>query len=205
MAGRGMVVGITGGIGSGKSLVSAEFKRLGAVVIDADVVAREVVEKGAPGHEEILKAFGPGFFDKDGALNRKALAAVVFKDPEKLARLNAVIHPRIRERIRQKMREYAKTRALVVVDAPLLFENGLDKEMDKTVVVYAYEEERVGRVVKREGVSVSRERVKEIMAAQMPLEDKIKKADFVIDNNGPLEETIAAVRALFRKLAKAKA
>lgn len=197
-----MIVGLTGGIATGKSLVSAEMKRLGARVIDADEIAREVVEPGRPAYDEIKAVFGEGLLNPDGTIDRKALAERVFSDKEALARLNEITHPRIRERIREEIAR-AGDGELVVVDVALLIEGPLKDEVDRVVVVYADEDKQIERLEKRNGTS--REEALLRLASQMPAREKLKYADYIIDNNGAVEETLARVREVFRELSPAPA
>jgi len=195
-----MTVGLTGGIASGKSLVAGELKRLGARIIDADLVAREVVRAGTEANAEIRACFGPEFFLDDGEIDRKKLGAAVFSDPAKLKKLNEITHPRIRERIRELVAETERDQpgALIVVDAALLIEGGLYRELAKVVVVYADENTQAERLYKREGLSQDQARKR--IASQMPLKEKLQYADYVIENNGATEETLEKVRELFRVL-----
>lgn len=199
-----MVVGLTGGIASGKSIVSGEFKKLGAVVIDADLIAREIVEPGQPALPEIEKEFGPSVINGDGTLDRKALGDMVFSDPEKLKRLNRITHPRIIERQRRMIEEIkgAHKDPLIVVDAAILIEAGEYRNMDRVIVVYADEDKQVERLSHRNGLTTqeAEKRVK----AQMPLKEKVLYADYVIDNNGGIEETRQRARDLYMKLSARK-
>ncbi len=196
----GMIVGLTGGVASGKSLVSGELKRLGAHIIDADRISREILHAGSPAYLEITGAFGEGVLNADGTIDRKALARIVFADRGKLALLNRITHPPIIEEIRARIKALIERFAdpLIVVDAALLIEAGLNKEMSKVIVVYADEEKQIKRMIERDHLSVE-----EAMArinAQMPLARKIKYADYVIDNNGSVEDTRRFVRELYVKL-----
>ncbi|MFQ5466219.1 MAG: dephospho-CoA kinase [Thermodesulfobacteriota bacterium] len=197
-----MLVGLTGGVASGKSLVTEEFKRLGAHVIDADLIAREVVEPGSPAFRRITEAFGPEVIAPDGTLRRRHLASLVFGDPERLKRLNEITHPPIRRRIEE---EVARTAALhpgevVVIDAALLIENGLHKRVSRVVVVFAPEAEQVKRLITRDGLTEEEARGR--LASQMPLSEKSSLADFVIDNSGDPDRTRARARAVFKELKK---
>lgn len=199
-----MIVGLTGGIATGKSLVSAELKRLGARVIDADEIAREVVEPGKPAYVEIVAEFGSPVLNPDATINRKALAERVFSDKEALAKLNGITHPRIRARIRERIREEmarAGKNELVIIDVPLLLEGPLKDEVDRIIVVYADEERQLERLEKRNGAT--REEALRRLASQMPVMEKLKYADYVIDNNGAIEETLSRARELFVELASA--
>ncbi|MEK7773786.1 MAG: dephospho-CoA kinase, partial [Deltaproteobacteria bacterium] len=179
-----MVVGLTGGIACGKSLVSGELRRLGAHIVDADVISREITAKGSPVYDEIVRGFGRGVVRPDGSIDRKALGAIVFSDREKLLKLNAVTHPAIIKTASEKIERIKKSHpgAVIVVDAPLLIETGMHRAMDRVVVVYADEEKLIERMKKRDGLD-ERE-AKERLSHQMPIKEKIKYADYLIENNG---------------------
>ncbi|HHL39692.1 MAG TPA: dephospho-CoA kinase [Deltaproteobacteria bacterium] len=198
-----MVLGVTGGMATGKSLVTAMLKELGAEVVDADAIAREIVEPGREALSEIVRRFGDGVIAADGALDRKALAEIVFADARKLAALCEITHPRIRAEIRRRIRELKKKdpQALIVVDAPLLFETGLDREMDKVLVVCAPEHLQLERARSRDGLT--EEQARSRMKAQMPLEEKLRRADYVVDNSSTVERTRERVEELYRELAAA--
>jgi len=204
-----MVIGLTGGPATGKSLVTTEFKRLGAAVVDADVIARRITRKGSPAYAEIVREFGAGILLKDGSIDRKALGRLIFADAEKRRRLNEITHPRIRAQIRQEVEAFKHVPAglkrgkdsgsrLVVVDAPLLFETGLDTEMDSVIVVYADEEKQVKRLVARD--ALSEDEARRIIASQMPIQEKIKKAGYTIDNNGSAGAALKKAAELYKKL-----
>jgi dephospho-CoA kinase len=189
-------VGLTGGIGSGKSTVAARLVERGAVLIDSDVIAREVVEPGTSGLAEIVAAFGTDVLTGDGALDRPALAHVVFGDAEARQRLNAIVHPRVRERSAEII-SAAPADAVVVQDIPLLVETGAAAAFPLVVVVHAAEEERVRRLVLR-GLPEADARAR--IAAQATREQRRAVADHVIDNSGSLDELYAQVDALWAEL-----
>lgn len=193
-----MIIGLTGGPATGKSLVTTELKRLGAAVVDADVISRQITQKGAPAYAEICREFGPGILLKDGSLDRKALGRLIFADDKKRKRLNEITHPRIRAQIRREVEAFKKESKLVVVDAPLLFEAGLDTEMDFVIVVYADEERQVERLATRDALGTVEAR--RIIAAQMPIDEKVKKADYTIDNNGDQGAALKKAGELYEKL-----
>ena len=196
---RVITVGLTGGIGSGKSAVSRLLAELGAVVIDADVVAREVVELGTPGLAEIVGAFGPGVLQADGTLDRPALGARVFADRAQLARLNAIVHPRIGERTAALFAEAEARGAEVVVhDVALLVENGMVPSYDAVVVIAAEPATQLDRLVRLRGMSA--QEAEQRIAAQAPLADKLAVATHVIRNDGPLEELAPQVERLWAEL-----
>src|SRR4051794_22434975 len=193
-------VGLTGGIGSGKSEVPRMLAGHGARVIGADVVAREGVAPGTPGDARVVEAFGPAVLADDGSLDRAALAARVFADPEELAALNAIVHPLVRARTAELMAE-APDDAVVVNDVPLLVEVGLASTYDLVVVVDAPEDVRLERLVGR-GLSSADARAR--MAAQAAREDRLAGADYVIENAGSLADLTSRVDQLWRELKAAE-
>jgi dephospho-CoA kinase len=200
-----LVVGLTGGIGSGKSAVADLFAALGVPVVDADAVAHDLSRPGRPGHEAVLAAFGPGVLAPDGTLDRAALRREVFADPAARARLEAVLHPLIRSEARKAIATWATPWGLVVV--PLLFERGgFDGVVGRTIVVDCPEDEQLRRVVARSGLTEAE--VRAIMATQLPRAERLARADDVIDNGGPraaLAAQVAALDARYRALAGAAA
>ena len=194
---RVITVGLTGGIGSGKSAVSRLLAELGAVVIDADLIAREVVEPGTPALAEIVEAFGPEVLRPDGTLDRPALGARVFADPADLARLNAIVHPRVGERTAALLAE-ASGAEVVVHDVPLLVENGLSEMYDAVVVVAADPATQLDRLVRLR--RMSKEEAEQRIAAQAPLADKLAVATHVVHNDGPLEELAPQVERVWAAL-----
>lgn len=193
-------VGLTGGIASGKSTVSEAFARLGAKVLDADKVAREVVLPGQPAWLELQQVFGPEFFHPDGKLRRSKLRRLVFADPEKRSKLNAIVHPEVMREIKRKSEQMMAEApdAVFLVDVPLLLEVGAADRFDCVVVVYVREEVQLQRLMQRDRLSV--EEASQALSMQIPLRDKVEQADFVIDNSGTLEETLAQVEKAWRKL-----
>ncbi|MFE9727220.1 dephospho-CoA kinase [Streptomyces sp. NPDC005794] len=190
-------VGLTGGIGAGKSEVSRLLARYGAVLIDADRIAREVVEPGTPGLTAVVEAFGPGILTSDGSLDRPALGSIVFADPERLATLNAIVHPLVRTRSAELERA-AGPGAVVVHDVPLLTENGLAPLYDLVVVVDAKPGTQLDRLVRLRGMTEPDARAR--MAAQATREERLAVADLVVDNDGPLEDLEPQVRTLWSDL-----
>ena len=190
-------VGLTGGIGAGKSEVSRLLVSYGAVLIDADRIAREVVEPGTPGLDAVVEAFGPGILTPDGTLDRPALGAIVFADPERLAALNAIVHPLVGARSAELERA-AGPDAVVVHDVPLLTENGLAPLYDLVVVVDATPGTQLDRLVTLRGMTESDARAR--MAAQATREERKAVADLVVDNDGPLEALEPQVRTLWSEL-----
>ncbi|WP_306369158.1 dephospho-CoA kinase [Nocardiopsis sp. CC223A] len=192
-------VGLTGGIGSGKSAVSAELAGYGAVVIDADAIAREVVEPGTPGLAAVVEEFGEGVLAPDGGLDRARLGEIVFADEAKLARLNAIVHPLVGERSAELMaRAEADGAPVVVYDVPLLVENGLESLYDVVVVVDTPDEERVRRVSETRGMDP--EQVRARIRAQADRETRLAAADLVVDNSGSRERLTERVAGLWKEL-----
>jgi dephospho-CoA kinase len=192
------LIGLTGGIGSGKSTVAGFLRELGAVVIDADEGARAVVEPGTPGHDAVVTTFGPEIERADGALDRGRLAEIVFHDKEALDRLNAIVHPLIREWTLERLSEAADAGAAYVVqDIPLLFENDLDQLFRATILVYVPEEVQVERLVGR-GMAEADARAR--IANQMPIELKKSRATHVIDNTGTREDTKAQTERVWTEI-----
>lgn len=201
-----LLVGLTGGITTGKSTVAAMFRALGCVVIDADLLARDVVEPGEPALAEIAREFGPGVLRSDGRLDRKALGTIVFADEGRRRRLEAIVHPRIRERLARRLDELAAQgfRGVVIFDAPVIVESGAWRTMDRLVVVVADEAAQIARLMSRDGIGRRDEALQRIRS-QLPLDEKARLADHVIDNSGDLAATETRVRevhaALLRDLA----
>jgi dephospho-CoA kinase len=192
------VVGLTGGIASGKSTVTAMFRELGAPVIDADEVARDVVEPGTPGLAEVARRF-PGVVDASGRLDRAALGQRVFADPAERRALEAIVHPRIREEVARRIEALARTGVTVVLyDAALLIENELHRGMDGVIVVSAPESLQRSRLAARDGLDDAA--ITARLAAQLPLADKRAHATWVVDNGGSLDETRAQVRRIWDQI-----
>ncbi|MGH3309796.1 MAG: dephospho-CoA kinase [Streptomyces sp.] len=208
-------VGLTGGIGAGKSEVSRLLDACGAVIVDADKIAREVVEPGTPGLAAVVAEFGEEILAPDGTLDRPKLGSVVFADTERLAALNAIVHPLVGERSAQLEREAGGTDgaaggtaggaddgagggAVIVHDVPLLTENGLAPLFDLVLVVDASPQTRLDRLVRSRGMA--EEEVRARMAAQASRAERLAVADIVIDNDGPLEELEPRVRQVWESL-----
>ena len=196
-----LLVGLTGGIGSGKSEVSRRFAALGAVIVDADAIAREVVEPGTPGLEQVVAEFGPDVLTADGALDRDAVAARVFADDAARRRLNAIIHPLVGARTMERVvaADRADPHAVVVNDVPLLVEAGLAGRFEVVVVVAAQPETQLRRLVEQRGMSEADAQAR--IAAQAPLADKLAIADYVINNDGDLAELQGQVEQVWAALA----
>ncbi|MFE1509915.1 dephospho-CoA kinase [Streptomyces sp. DSM 116494] len=192
-----LTVGLTGGIGAGKSEVSRLLAERGAVLIDADRIAREVVEPGTPGLRAVVDAFGEEILAEDGSLDRPRLGSVVFSDPERLAVLNSIVHPLVGARSRE-LEEAAAEDAVVVHDVPLLTENGLAPLYDLVIVVDASPETQLDRLVGRRGMTEEDARAR--MAAQATREQRRAIADIVIDNDVPLDELARRVQDVWSEL-----
>jgi dephospho-CoA kinase len=190
-------VGLTGGIGAGKSEVSRRLASYGAIVIDADAVAREVVAPGTQGLAEVVKAFGPEVLQPDGSLDRAKLGSIVFADSKLRERLNAVVHPLVGQRMRA-LEAAAGPDAIVVHDVPLLAENGLAAGYDVVVVVDAPPRAQLDRLIRQRGLS--REQASARMAAQASREQRLAVAGLVIDNSGSLAELDRQVGELWSQL-----
>ena len=195
------VLGLTGGIGSGKSMVTSMFARLGADVIDADRLARQVVEPGQPALEEIATAFGRNILMPDGRLDRGKLARVIFADPVARGRLNAITHPRIQDRIATEIAARGSRPGVLIVDIPLLYENDRTATVEAVIVVWVDRKTQLRRLIERDGLSENEARQR--IAAQMPLDEKRARADLVVDNSGSRENTRRQVEAIYRQFAPA--
>jgi len=203
------IVGLSGGIGSGKSSVAQMLRELGAVVIDADAIVHELQARGTPLLAEIAAAFGDGVLASDGSLDRKALGAIVFADAEARAKLGRLVHPRVGEEMFRRTQAAREAGApLVVLDIPLLFEGraantGTAARMgyDETILVWVPATVQVERTMARDGCTRAEAQAR--IDAQMPIDQKKALADHVIDNSGSVEATRAQVEALFAKLAAA--
>ena len=201
-----VTIGLSGGIGTGKSSVARLFAAQGAVVIDADAIVHELQARGMPMVAELAEAFGSGVLDAQGGLDRAALGAIVFRDPEARARLNAIVHPKVGAEFARRVAEARASGARVLVlDIPLLFEgrrsgtgSATKMQFDATVLVYAPEPLQIERQIARDGCS--REEALRRVRAQMSIEEKKALADYVIDNGGSLAETERQVREVLSQI-----
>ena len=197
-------VGLTGGLASGKSLVGRELAALGCYLIEADKLGHEVMLPGAEAYGGIVREFGREILDRDGRIDRRRLGAIVFANPERLAKLTALVHPPVQEREETMMAEIAgrDPGAVAVVEAAILVETGRYKSFDRLIVVTCTREQQMERALEREGErgSYTREEILARLARQLPLEEKLKVADYVIDNSGSLEATREQVRRVYRDL-----
>jgi dephospho-CoA kinase len=198
-----LIVGLTGGIVSGKTTIAKMFQELGAQVIDADEIARKVVSPGEKACHGIVEYFGPEVLRDDLEINRKKLADIVFSNKEKLAVLNSITHPEIilmlKKQINQLKNKYQKN-IICIVEAPLLFEAHLEDMMDKIIVVYLNREEQLKRLLLRN--NLTREEAIQRIESQMPLEEKLSRADYVIDNCFSLQQTKKKVLQVWKELEK---
>ncbi|RMG39388.1 MAG: dephospho-CoA kinase [Candidatus Dadabacteria bacterium] len=195
-----MVVGLTGCIGSGKSTAAEILREHGAKIIDADLLAREVVAPGSQGLSEVINHFGKQYLTAAGELDRKKLAALVFNDQQKRAELEKILHPKIRELFLKKLEETLRSNpGVIVYVVPLLFESKLSREeLNYTAVVYAPAEVCINRIMVRDGLSYKE--AEKRLAAQMDIEEKRRLADYVIDNSGGIEELRNEIVGFLKKL-----
>ena len=196
-------VGVTGGIGSGKSTVCRHFETLGRTVLSADAIARTLTEEHKEIKAAIRRTFGEEVFASEGSLNRQKLAARVFSDPVELHKLNAIVHPHVFDYIERQLEvlPLEKKKPYVVIEAALIFESGMDERVDAVLVVHADEETRIARVMQRDGVT--REEVLARMRFQMDVKDALERAHFVLHNDGTEAELLPRVQfidALLKKL-----
>ncbi len=196
----GLSFGLTGGVACGKSTVARYFQDLGAYIIVADRVGHELIEPGHPSYQDIVNHFGKEILDPDGRIDRKQLGPMVFADPQQRLRLNAILHPRIIAHMQKLATEEQRRnpRSVVIIDAPLIFESGMEKGLRKVIVVWCRPDQQLERLMARTGVS--REEAERRIQAQMPLEEKRRRADYVIDCSGSLEETRWQAEQLFPEL-----
>ncbi|MFY9120118.1 MAG: dephospho-CoA kinase [Syntrophomonadaceae bacterium] len=194
------IIGLTGGIASGKSTVSRALRELGAIVIDADEVAHTIMEPGKPAWEDIIEHFGSGVLNADQTIDREKLGAIVFNNPERLQVLNQITHPRVGEQFKQIITTLRaeKSDAVLFMEVPLLYETHMERICDEVWVVWVDEETQIQRLMKRDGLS--REDALKRIDAQMSLDEKARRADFVIDNRYSIEETIASATKYYNNI-----
>jgi dephospho-CoA kinase len=195
-----MNIGLTGGIAAGKSTVANLLVQRGALLIDLDRIAREIVEPGRPALAQIAQRFGQAVLRADGSLDRQKLGAIVFADPLKRRELERITHPAIRAVMKQRMEENEREAPdrLTVVDVPLLYESGLEDRFERVMVVYVPRRTQLERLIRRDRLTP--EEAERRLNAQMDIEEKRQRADFVIDNSGSLEETERQVEAFWREM-----
>jgi len=190
-----MIIGITGAIGSGKTTVSGIFKRYGFAVIDADEIGHEIIKK-SPIKKVLVKNFGKKILDNKKNIDRKRLGDVVFANKTKLKKLNSITHPAIKEGIKKEISKFKKQGRNIAVDSPLLYESGMQKMFDKVIVVAA--DEKI--IFRRLGKKYTKEKIRNILKNQIPINVKIKMADFVVENNGNLKSLESQVKGVISKL-----
>ncbi|MGE4578568.1 MAG: dephospho-CoA kinase [Desulfuromonadales bacterium] len=194
-----MVVGVTGGIATGKSAVVEQFRQLGAAVISADELAREIVRPGEEALAQLVARFGQDILQADGTLDRKALAEIIFADPAARQDLNQITHPAIARLAAARIASLQRQgEALVIYEAPLLFEAGAESRVDRVLVVTAPAEVQRRRLMARDGLDDQAAQAR--ITAQMPLADKVRRADFVVENAGSIDELATQVRELYGRL-----
>lgn len=194
-----LIVGLTGSIATGKSTVADIFEELGAYRIDTDRLARLVVEPLQPAWEAITRFFGTGVLDASGSLDRKKLADIIFAEPEKREILNKLTHPAVRTLLREELARARESGAgIVLVEVPLLYEAGFDSEVDYVIVVKTTEKTQLSRLLSREDLSEEAARLR--IEAQMPLQEKVARADYLIDNDGPPAKTREQVEKVWQLL-----
>ena len=193
-----LLVGLTGGIGSGKSTVARMLEERGAVVFDADLLAREAVEPGTPGHAAVIERFGADVLAPGGALDREALASIVFADPSARRDLEQIVHPEVRRLFAEGSEAYRDTDRIVVFSAPLLVETGMHTAFEILVVVSATVVTQIERLMRQRGMSEAAIRAR--IDAQAPFEDKAAVADFLVDNGGTIAELENQVERLWHDL-----
>ncbi|VEF47351.1 dephospho-CoA kinase [Bacillus freudenreichii] len=192
------IVGLTGGIASGKSTVSKLLEKRGFTIVDADIAARKVVEPGESAYSEIVEAFGKGILLKDGTLDRGKLGSIVFQDEEERKKLNGIVHPAVRKKMKEWQEDAIKKgKQTVVLDIPLLYESKLTHLVEKVIVVYVNEETQLKRLMERN--DFTEDEAKSRISSQMPLREKLELADAVLDNNGTIEGTEKQLNQLIKK------
>ncbi|MEJ2100751.1 MAG: dephospho-CoA kinase [Desulfobacterales bacterium] len=194
------VIGLTGGIATGKSTVCAILENAGAVIIDADRIARNLVKKNLPAYRQIVDTFGESILLPDGEINRTALGDLIFNDPRKKQLLNKIIHPQVGKETHRQLKHIEKSNphALVILDIPLLLESGMHKDLSEVIVVYTPEHIQIKRLMVRDHISQKNALAR--IRSQMPIEKKKKLATIVIDNSGPLEHTRKQTLEIFQRL-----
>ena len=195
-----LVIGLTGGIATGKSTVSDILENAGAVIIDADRIARQVVKKNLPAYRQIVDSFGESVLLPDGEIDRTALGHVIFNDPRKKQLLNTIVHPQVRKETKRQLRRIEKNdpNALVILDIPLLYETGMHRNLSEVIVVYAPEHAQVKRLMQRD--QISEEDALARIRSQMPIEQKKSRATLVIDNSGTVKNTRKQTLKIFQRL-----
>jgi len=193
-------VGLTGGLASGKSFVADALAALGCHLIRADELGHQVIAPGGESHTAVIEEFGRGILKEDGSIDRRRLAALVFGDPERLARLNGLVHPAVIAREEELMRRYSAEdpRGIAVVEAAILIETGSYKRFDRLILANCPERQQLERAMARDGMSEAEARGR--LERQMPLHEKLRYADYVIDTSGEKEDTLRQTHAVYESL-----
>ncbi len=193
-------VGLTGGLASGKSFVAEQLAKLGCFIVNADKLGHDVLLPGGEAYAPAVAEFGRDILDTGGVINRRRLAAIVFNDPERLTRLNSFVHPAVRERTRALIEEFARREpnGIAVVEAAILIETGAYKSYDRLIVAVCTEEEQLERAMRRDGLTRAEALAR--LGRQLPLSEKVKYADYVIDTSGTKQRTIEQTRAVYESL-----
>lgn len=200
-------VGLTGGLASGKTFVARELAALGCLVIHADELGHQVIEPGGEAYDAVIREFGREILDASGAIDRRRLAAIVFHQPEQLEKLNALVHPPVRARTERMIEEFAASHpaGIVVNEAAILIETGSYKKFARLIVAACREDQQMARAMARgdfAGKGLTREEALDRIRRQMPLSEKVKYADYVIDTSGTKEHTVEQTRAVYESLRK---
>jgi dephospho-CoA kinase len=198
-------VGLTGGLASGKSFVGRELAALGCLVVQADEIGHRVLDPGGEAYDGVVAEFGPEILNPDRTVNRRALASVVFNQPERLEKLNSLVHPPVRARTRKMIEEFASRNpdGIAVIEAAILVETGGSRQYDRLIVAACTEEQQIERAMARD--HLTRDQVLDRLRRQLPLAEKVKYADYVIDTSGKKEHTIEQTRKVFEALRSIKA
>lgn len=196
------VIGLTGGIASGKSTVSRIFKNAGAVIVDADRIARDVVKKGLPAYREIIDTFGDKVLAPGGEIDRSVLGDIIFNDPQKKQLLDRIVHPHVRKETSLQLKHIEKndSNSIVILDIPMLMEAQMHKELSDVIVVYVPEDTQVKRLIQRDGISEADALVR--IRSQMPIEEKKDLATIIIDNSGSRQNTHKQTLEIFKRFNK---
>jgi len=197
-------VGLTGGLASGKSFVGRALEQMGCLLIQADELGHAVLEPGAEAYDAVIAEFGRGILDSDGRIDRRRLGVEVFNNPERLEKLNALVHPPVRARARKLMETFAQREpdGIAVSEAAILIETGSYRNYDRLIVATCGEQQQIERAMERD--RLSREEVLARLRRQMPLQEKVKYADYVIDTSGDKQRTLDQTRAVFEELRRVK-
>ena len=194
------LIGLTGGIATGKSTVSAMLKKAGAIIVDADRIARDVVKKGLPAYREIVAQFGTEVLLPDGEINRNMLGDIIFNDHQKKQLLNSIVHPYVNEEVNRQIIQIQKTHpnAVIVLDIPLLIEAGMHDDLSEIIVVYTPQDIQIQRLMQRDRISEADALAR--VQSQMSIEEKKQQATLVIDNSGTIENTRRLTLDIFKRL-----